>query len=139
MPLLTYILSSVVASIVYYMSRRTSPTKDGGIEEESFVAPNPVIIYYDYIDDAVSTCQDLEILLYRIPDYGPTSMYMMRSMSDDNLLQIAIPIHIKRSSDRIHIQCNINHYEWYQDDGTLVGPDNKILFHFRNKPRFISC
>lgn len=96
-------------------------------------------VYNEYIDDVVNRYNELEILLYRVPDYGISSMYMIQTLPTEELKKLSIPINITIKIDRVVIYCQEYRYEWYRDEGTITGHNNRIQFHFRRKPKFVNC
>lgn len=105
---------------------------------ETYEQPKPLKIFHEYIDSIVFNKRGDEFYLYRLPNLGLASIYIIRKSSEESLMQLIDPIKIGRFDDRIIIEHKNKIYEWFPTKGIITGPDNDILYHFERKPRYIT-
>jgi hypothetical protein len=146
MSILAYVIpylfpSGLLASLGIYLSRKSNkigvplPQIDVDIHEPLvYHPPEPRIIFHYYIDEAVDNYIDMEICLYRLP--MRTSIYMVKTLTKDELIDVCVEIIICRYRDTISIKYEDNFYQWDFANNTIVGKSDSILYHFRIKPRF---
>lgn len=118
------------------------------------------IIYNKYIDEAVKKYRYPEMIIKRFPDYGFMSVYMIHGLSPEQIDALSDSIYLRRCEDRVLIEYQGKHYEWYwvesvkdrtnfnelmgediEDytyNNVIFGPDQDILTHFRDKPDYTS-
>lgn len=106
---------------------------------ELALMPETPIIYYEYIDDVIQKYPYQEMYIYRLPDFGLLSVYLIKTSSKDEINKLAISIHIIRYDDHIALFFKGKLYLWYctNFDSIIYGPEIEILHHFKIHPKFV--
>ncbi|CAH6419977.1 Hypothetical protein HVR_LOCUS1034 [uncultured virus] len=110
------------------------PIKDENLiyyDEDIF--ESPVLIYHDSIDDVVRKYSDKCFIIKRLPDWGISTIYLIHcgSYTENYLVTIHM---IRRNDDSVLIEYNGSMYQWFPNVNILVGTNNALLVHFRQRP-----
>jgi len=95
----------------------------------------PIILYNDYIDDAIKSYHDSLFILWRLPNQCATFAYFVSG--SQHITNHLTCIKLMRKRNNVLIRYKDNIYEWQPQINTVYGPNNDILYHFRNRPLYI--